>query len=490
MSTDALETSDIVKLGAADTLFFGRAFFPQTFRQASPAFHRDIVTEVENPENRFLAIKVHRDGAKTSLLRCIVAKRVSYGISRTILFVSASQGHAIRSVKWIKKQIMYNSLWTQTYGLAEGDKWTDEEITIRHNLLGINITIIAVGITGQVRGVNVDDFRPDFIVLDDPSDDENSGSPEQRQKLSGLVHGALVRSLAPASENPHAALVLLQTPIAGGDLIDTCERDPLFKCLTFGCFDVNGESRWPDRKDTKTLLEEKAAYVSRNQLSLWMREMECTIVSEEGRSFRHEWLIFHDVLPEEGYTLIGIDPTPPPRDAQEKNPNSKLDDACIIAIRVWKGKVFVIDYYVTKSPDPMEFINKIFEFVILYHPMKVGIETVLFARVLKTILEQEMHKRQHFFMLIPIEDKRKKSIRIRQALTGRASQRTLSVSRTHTALIEQFVAYPDVQHDDILDALSIAITLIDPYTEGVTIEGDYKREEEHIPALEYSGGCP
>lgn len=489
-----LSPRQAVKLGAADTLFFGRYFMPRAIRMASPKFHREIVDKIENPANRLVAIKVYRDGAKTTLIRVIIAKRVAYGISFTILVVSASQDHSKKTIRWLKTQVEHNHLFKETFGLERGSKWTDEEIEIYNRTLDQRITVIALGIHGQVRGVNVEDYRPDFIIADDPCDEENTGTPEQRLKLDQLFYGGLMRGLAPATENPTATLALLQTPLHRDDLVESACRDSAWVHANFGCFDENGNSRWPERKPTEELLREKQSYAERNQLSIWYREMEVKVVAEETSAFRGDWLQYWDVPPEEGITYLAVDPTPPPKNTEQNTSNiSTLDDAAIVAIRFTKGRVYLLDYYITKSPNPEEFLAKIFEFCILYKPLAIGFESILFARVMKYYLEREMMKRQHFIQIIPIEDKRKKKDRILQALTGRASQRTLYIHPSHTEFIDQFTSYPDVSHDDLLDALSIAIEMINPALDtphGNLIEGEFRRLDEAAGELTFDEMCP
>jgi len=182
--------------------------------------------------------------------------------------------------------------------------------------------------------------------------------------------------------------------------------------------------------------------------------------------------------------FMGIDPTPPPKDT-EVITSQNLDDAVIVVIGLHEGKVYVLEYYQCKSPNPDEFISKIFEFVIKYKPFKIGFESILFARTMKFYLEKEQRRRHHYFTVTPVEDRRKKSVRIQQALTNRASARMLYVHRSQVELIQQFTMYPNVKHDDILDALAIALDLINPALEDGVLEGEFSViEDDDIPALE------
>ena len=206
-----ISPQEAIRLGATSLTRYGRIFFPKTFRQESPGFHDEIGRSLLTREFRNVAIEVFRDGAKTTLLRTFTSQRIAYGISRTILFVSASQGHSILSLRWIKRQVEHNRLWAQTFRLKKGSKWTDDHVEIIHEAFDTPITLLALGITGQLRGFNIDDHRPDLIICDDTSTDETSSSPEQRRKETNLVFGALLNSLAPASEAPDAKAVILDT---------------------------------------------------------------------------------------------------------------------------------------------------------------------------------------------------------------------------------------------------------------------------------------
>jgi len=486
---EKITPEEAIDLGAVDNDFYAHFFFPKTARQESPVFHQWMDDLLDNPQNRYVSFSIFRDGAKTTKVRLFLSKRIGYGISHTILVVGKSQDHAKRSVKWVMKQVEYNKLWAQTFGLRKGSKWTPEECEIFHGTDEYPITILAVGITGSIRGINIDDWRPDLIVLDDPCDEENTATPEARQKMEDLVFGALQKSLSPASESPDATMVLMQTPLIKGDLIDVTIDDDEWASLKISCFLANGKSSWEARYPTEVLQKDKEAHIKRNQLSLWMREKEVTIISRELAAFRSEWLKPYVVVPDGGLVFIGIDPTPPPKDtaSQAIAVNKKLDDAVIIVIKYHGGNIYLLDYYITKSPDPGEFLTNFFRLAFIYNPYMVGIETTMHQRTLKWELDRAMLKNQKFYTVIPVEDKRNKEVRILQTVSRYASNGLIYVKPEHTEFIDQFSVYQAMvprQRDDILDAFTIALDLINPALEGVTLEGEFTEYEEDIPELE------
>src|SRR4030066_1381637 len=202
--------AELVTLAAMDSELYARVFFPKTVRQTSPPFHREMDAVLDD-DSRLVAFMIFRDGAKTTKVRLFNSKRIAYGISRTIVVVGKSQDHARRTIEWLMRAVEFNSTWVQTFGLRKGTKWTSEEIEIFHGIDEVPIRVIALGITGSTRGINVDDYRPDLIIIDDPCDEENTATPEQREKTSERVFGALAKSLSPATECPDAKMALLQT---------------------------------------------------------------------------------------------------------------------------------------------------------------------------------------------------------------------------------------------------------------------------------------
>jgi len=480
---------EAVQLGAADPLFFARYFFPKAIKQQPPPFHREIWTALVNPANRYVAIEVFRGGAKTTTLRVFTAMRIAYGLSRTILFVSASQNHAIKTVEWLKKAVEYNRPFAQTFGLKRGAKWSSEDIEILHTTEGHTTRVIALGITGQTRGINIDDHRPDLIVVDDPCDEENTATPEQRYKISNLFFGALEKSLVPATENPHAKMVLLQTPLHGEDLVESALRDAQWTSLEFGCFLGNEEdplSIWEERFPKVELMEQKAAHVARNQLSLWMREMECRITATETSLFKAEWLNYWDMLPDTGMRVfMAIDPSPPlSEEARHKGRNT--DPQVLAVIGFYQGNTYLIEYSMGRDQEPEDTAAEFFRLAAKWKPRMVGVESIAYQRTLAYFLREKMRQTGRHYYVHEIDDRRKKRDRITQALVGRASNGTLYVHKSHVDFIQQYTDYPDVSHDDVLDAVSMAIRLAGASADSNIIEGEFERladDEKMIPDL-------
>lgn len=468
----AISPKEAVAIGATSLTRYGRLFFPKTFRQVSPVFHEEIGQVFDNPDLRNVAIEVFRDGAKTTLVRTLLSRRIAYGISRTILVVSASQGHSILTLRWIKRQVEHNRLWTETFGLKKGSKWSDDHCEIHHKAFDTPITILALGITGQLRGYNIDDHRPDLIICDDTSTDEAANSPGQRAKELNLVFGALLNSLAPKSEAPYAKAIILDTPKSKFDLIEGCEDDPEWKFIRYGVFDQNGESRWPQRYPTEELVRAKQAAIKVGRLSIWMKEKECKIISTELASFKLENLVYWETLPERCTYLITIDPA--------SSEEETADDNVVAVLAFHKDKVYLVDYKAEIGQDPEMVKATVFEFARRWRPIGVAVESIAYQRVLAWYLEKAMREQRLYLPIYKIQDRRRKADRIIQALGETSGYQRLLCQPQHTKFVEQYTEYSPVakMHDDVLDAVAMGITWADNQGMDEWIEGEYSEVED------------
>lgn len=480
-----LDIAEVVKLAAVNNELYARTFFPRTFRQSSPPFQRAVWSDLDNPSVRHSNQRLFRGAAKTTLSRVFTSKRIAYGVSKTILYIGASEGAAARSGTWLRNSVERNHLWSRTYGLKPGAKWTETEFEIWHETLQTNIWCMFAGITGNIRGINFDDYRPDLIVCDDILTDENCATLEQREKVADLVHGALKKSLAPTVDEPNAKMVMLVTPQHKEDVSQTAKIDPTWSTIEQGCWtketenlDVDQQmSVWETRFPTPVLREEKKAAAKIHRLSTFVREMEVKLVTKENSAFRGEWLQFYDTVADTA-NVLAIDPSPPPSEAQLAKGLVGKDPE---VLQVWgrRGDNYYLRESVSSVGETPDWtITQAFRLAMTYRVMQIVVESVAYQRTLKWLLEKEMSRRRIYFQVLPFVGQNKYA-RIRSTFAGPASQQRIFVRPEHTSFISQFETYPSSDHDDELDAGSIALgALINPFAAAGSDVESYANVEE------------
>ncbi len=460
-----LSTKEAIDLGAEDSLFFYATFFPKTCRSPFAKFHVPVCEGLENPHCRFINLQMYRGSAKTSLLRMYAARRIAYGLSKTILLIGASEDHAARSVTWLKSAIDKNDKFRTAFRLNRGNKWSETELEIQHPLLGQSIWVKGVGITGNIRGINFEDYRPDLILADDVLTDENAATIEQREKISDLLLGAVKNSLVTQAEDPNAKFVINQTPLHKHDATMQALQDTEFvsyvvPCWTQETMDLPVDQQiaaWPERNTSEELRAEKKAALARNKYSIFAREKECRLVTKENAAFNTSFLEYWDAPNAEkfkmGQVVISIDPVPPPTPAQlAKNLHNKDYEAVSVLMRS-AGKYYLLDYETNRGHDPSWSCQTAERFARKYHAMKVVFEAIAYQRVLGNILTDYFRRKRVY---IPVEarvDKRPKYNRIISAFNI-VEEGLFLCSTNHSQFIEDFATYPGCDYDDLLDSIA------------------------------------
>jgi hypothetical protein len=322
------------------------------------------------------------------------------------------------------------------------------------------INIVPVGITGQIRGLNIGDNRPDYILVDDCLSYEDAISPVVVHKTNMAFFGAIQDSLTASSINPHAKLINIGTPTVDGDIISKCEQDPQYYTKRFSVFNNKGESSWPAKWSTEQLKKDKQSAIARNQLSLWMREKECQVSTSEKTLFLPEHLQKYIIVPASRQFFLGIDPVPPPSEKQLLENLEKKDEEVHTVIAVSNRRVYIEDIEANKGHEVDWTIDTFIKLSIQYKIYAVGIETVAYQRTLKSLLEMVKRQRRMIKpMLFAIDDKRNKYYRIQSEIGPFATSQRLYAHETkgYPAIFQQFTNYPGVQFDDRLDSLAIAI---------------------------------
>lgn len=498
-----VDVKELVDLCALDLTLMGKVFFPKTVRQEPPQFHYDL-DRLLCSDKRYISIEVFRGGAKTTKLRLFMAQRIAYGFSRTILIVGKSQGHASRSLIWLKKQVEHNRKFAETYGLVKGSKWNDEEIEIVSKIGGFSVWVVAFGVTGSTRGLNFDDYRPDLIIVDDVVDDENAASLEQRDKMERFVLGALKESLTPPTENPLAKLVILQTPQHEDDIARKAARDTQFTSARFGCWTPETEnldirdrvSIWESRYPTEYLQKEWHAAVERNTLSIFAREMECKLIVVENSTFKPEWLRYFGEGEEtaepplhETYTELILDPVPPPSPRELAKGLKGKDFEAMMVLGKYKGNYYVLEVSSYRGHEPSWTVSEFFRLAYRWQIRKAVVEAVAYQRTLQWLLREAMKRIGRYYVVEDFPDKRTKTQKIPDAIRGPLSNGTVYLRRSQTTLAGQLQTYPYVSNDDEIECLAVGIT---SQTRGgatmLAVNG--MPDETEIEELDYMLGAP
>lgn len=498
--TDTVSWKEIAELGATNPRLFCRAYFPSTFRDPFPPFFDRIWSPLESPKVTFVNMQLFRGSSKTTNVRAFIAKRIAYALSRTILIICASQDKAEQTIKWVRNQVEKNRAYTMSFGLMRGTPWNQDEIRIQHAVAGHDITVIGMGILGSTRGLNIDDYRPDLIVVDDGLDDETAASPVQRSKLEDLILGALAKSLATETDNANRKMLVLQTPFNHDDYSMKAFKDKTWYSIRQGCWTRDSESKpidqresvWAERFPTLGLRLDAIGHIARNKASLFAREMECRLVTAETSAFKREWIVTWDEesLPplHEMYVCMAIDPVPPPTELEIAKGMQKKNYEVLACVGYHQGSYYVLEYRFNRGHEPNWTVATFFELMHKWRPKKLRVESHGYQATLAWLLRSAMASQGKYIPIEEERDKRSKFDKIVDPLSGPLSHRKLFVHPSMHDLITMITDYPNVMFDDIIEAVAKAV-------EGLVasdiFDGELSQyEEDKLAELEYMGAAP
>ena len=180
------------------------------------------------------------------------------------------------------------------------------------------------------------------------------------------------------------------------------------------------------------------------------------LTDPEDAIIKLDWIQKYSELPKPTRTFMTIDP------ALSEDPTADYSVIMTCAVDA-SNNLYVVDYF-RDHVDPKALIDKIFEKAILYQPVKIGIETIAFQRVLKFWLDDEMRERGKFLVIDELKTSDKAKPDRILALQPRFSAKTVYIKGWMAELEDELIRfrYPESNqlHDDLIDALAYQLEII------------------------------
>ena len=342
----------------------------------------------------------------------------------------------------IKQQIELNPK-LKWWGLEPGDPWSSEEITIKRDSIHKEPSVSIAGIGSQLPSQHYDE-----IIWDDLVNDKNITSKEYIDKVIDWWKNSL--NLL----DPGGLGIIIGTLWHYRDLYqyvieNLAEHfDIIIKKATKDDGSIYFESRFPKEEldRLKTLL---GPYIYNLQYQNELTDPEDAII-------KRDWILKYKELPKPVRYFMTIDP------ALSEDPTADYSVIMICAVDA-DNNLYVVDYF-RDHVNPRVLIDEIFKKAAEYNPVKIGIETVAFQRVLKFWLEDKMREKGKFLVIEELKTSdRAKPDRI-LALQPRFSAKTVYIKPWMVDLEDELIRfrYPESNqlHDDLIDALAYQLEII------------------------------
>ncbi len=195
-------------------------------------------------------------------------------------------------------------------------------------------------------------------------------------------------------------------------------------------------------------------------------------LAKEFMSFNPDWFRYYeeDELPEEGTSIVTLDPADPPTGKKSQ------DYSAILSAKHTKKGMYVRRYRRKRLTDK-QMIAETMEVAKIDDAIKIRIEVNRYAH-LKAGFKEEMAKRDEYYIIDAVKAKRiQKEARIKNRLSPLFENGVIYLKRGMRELEEELTTFPYGKHDDLIDALSWQIERY--------YATEYKREAKKVEKVNY-----
>jgi hypothetical protein len=364
---------------------FAIAFFiPEEITAKSPVpdFHVDISADMMGIDDPYYCCAVPRDHAKTTLAKINAVRLLVFHEYRFLVYLSNTSEVAAGAVNDIIDYIKSDNFSYWHDGLCGASvKWVVEQTHHGYFEFTIfpgterekHIIIKALGAGKQVRGLNINNQRPDLAIVDDVETTEVLDTEIGYLKLKKWFYGTFLKAM----DKYKHKVIQLGNMTAYRCLVRDHTESKFWRSVRYGCLLNNGTSLWPEAWPMDKLKLDFERYKEQGMLSIWFAEMmNMPIADGMGLIKDSELRYCPSIMPEQcEFAFITVDPA-----ISTKSWGHRTG----IAVHGWvEDKWVLVESFAEVGLDPLKLFDKVVSMAYRWGVSVVGIESVAYQASLK-----------------------------------------------------------------------------------------------------------
>jgi hypothetical protein len=261
--------------GKTDINFFAGLCMPSVAVFALPAFYIAVwqILTSRSPEmlNKLLrfALGLPRGHAKTTFIKVIICWLIVYDKAKFILIVCSNAELAENLLSDIH-DILCSPNMTAVYGDWQAGLATDSKETKKAAYHGRSVSLVARGWSAGIRGLNLQNERPDIIFCDDVQTRTNDESPTDSDKLLKELTGTIFKAIAPLGNR---LIIYVGNMYSEECILNKFKKSKSWTSMITGAILETGQPLWPALFSLEELME---SYFHDEELGLahiWFAEV-------------------------------------------------------------------------------------------------------------------------------------------------------------------------------------------------------------------------
>lgn len=467
LNTAAFDRDQLRLLMRDNGEFFIETMIGDQLDYPVPELHTDIWKLLTTTALERVLLAIPRDHAKTTLAKLAVCWYFAFTDFRFCVYLSNTNGIALNACKDIYaffkhenfvaifghikpvKESETASLWIFDFPLPDGSY---KRCILR-----------AAGANQQMRGINIDNIRPDFAVVDDVEDNDNTATPLMQKKLDRWIFGPFLKALS----RRRRKIIWLGNMLSKTSLLARLSKNPDWNPVVFGALIKDHEtggmkSLWPDRWPLEELIKDFKEYQSMDLIETWMCEM--MNMPGFGRNGFSQEDIYYQPVPSPNSVTAAFLTLDPAFGEEKHNDNSAI---CVHVIRE-DGLPMVAEDVVGKMSED-EIFNHMLRLSIKWNAWIWGIEAVAAQKVLITLFNLKLTLAgimKPVTMLPLISGKGDPKIGRIKAFAGLMKEQQYAIYEGAVEITTELLSYDMTKksnHDDAIDSAAYGPIVLADY---------------------------
>lgn len=462
--------------------------FPDHIQTEPPQFHIDIYNDFSQLRG-FAAKAAPRGFSKSTITDLVLLCWAALNAKRRfIVLISDTYGQATMLMESVKSELETNDIIRWLYEEPQGDTWTDNDIEVQGVTSEgerVPVKIIAKGAGMKIRGLKFLNFRPDLIIFDDLENDEAVRSEDRRRKLKNWLVRGVIPALAVDGCIWYIGTVLHRDSLLS-NILDKKGEFASWRSAKYAAI-IDGKSLWPERFTVDNLIRmrDDPSYERYIGPLAFAQEMQNTPMSEEDQVFQPDWLSstyklqelinqWHAKNPETDSSMVmqnwmtetfklvigSVDPAISEKQKADwwAMATIGITKACPICEGNPTGHIMQLDMFRMKDSNPNNHVLAVLDGYKEWKHDKIRIESVAYQSGLYTMAMQkgaELNLYPPLRSWRPDRDKHRRAV----VFSATAAGNMFHMREDHplyAQLLEEFMSFPQGEHDDMIDAIFAA----------------------------------
>jgi hypothetical protein len=252
-----LDTVDVQKAAKESLDFLAALALPTVFKYLFPAVFQAIWQWLLSFVHKFrdfsqLVIGLPRGFGKTMLIKIFVLYCILFTKKQFILIICGTQGKANNIIADVTGMLNEANI-RKVFGDWKLAAITDRQDLKRFGFRGRNIILMGAGAGSDIRGITLENERPDVMIFDDIQTKEDSESETISSQLETWLYGTAMKA-----KSPHGCLFIFIANMypTKWSLLRRLKANPTWDKFIAGGILADGSSLWEELQPIEQLMKE------------------------------------------------------------------------------------------------------------------------------------------------------------------------------------------------------------------------------------------